>query len=196
VLYLIRHGETASNAARVVQTPETPLNEVGIAQAERLARRLAAADITRIVSSDLTRAAMTAEAIRTVTGRPVELDPDLQERNYGDVRGLPYAEVAADILAPDYEPPGGESWSDFHARVERAAELMTLRARAAARAHNALSLDSIEFLNLTHTATLVVACAETRRESRGLHYTTDHPYRNNERYLRDTVIAGWQPEEA
>jgi L-aspartate oxidase len=77
-----------------------------------------------------------------------------------------------------------------------AATLMTLRARAAARAHNALSLDSIEFLNLTHTATLVVACAETRRESRGLHYTTDHPYRNNERYLRDTIIAGWQPEEA
>jgi probable phosphoglycerate mutase len=128
VLYLIRHGETASNAARIVQTPETPLNEVGIAQAERLGRRLAAAKITRIVSSDLTRAAMTAEAIRTVTGLPIELDPDLQERNYGDVRGLPYAEVAADILAPDYEPPGGESWSDFHARVERAWSTITLHA--------------------------------------------------------------------
>ena len=119
MIYLIRHGETASNAARIVQTPETPLSEVGIAQAERLGRRLADAGITAILSSDLTRASMTAEAIRAVTGLPVELDPDLQERNYGDVRGLPYAEVGADILALDYDPPGGERWSEFHARVER-----------------------------------------------------------------------------
>lgn len=119
MIYLIRHGETASNAARIVQTPETPLSEIGIAQAERLARRLADAGITRILSSDLARALMTAEAIRAVTRRPIELDPDLQERNYGDVRGLPYAEVGGDILAPDYEPPGGERWADFHARVER-----------------------------------------------------------------------------
>jgi probable phosphoglycerate mutase len=120
MIYLIRHGETASNAARIVQTPETPLSEVGSAQAELLGRRLAGEGITRIVSSDLTRAAMTAEAIRAVTGVPIGLDPDLQERNYGDVRGLPYAEVAADILAPDYEPPGGERWAEFHIRVERA----------------------------------------------------------------------------
>jgi probable phosphoglycerate mutase len=72
-----------------------------------------------MMSSDLPRASRTAEAIRAVTGIPVELDPDLQERNYGDVRGLPYAEVAADILASDYEPPGGERWADFHTRVER-----------------------------------------------------------------------------
>lgn len=120
MIYLIRHGETASNAARIVQRPETPLSEVGILQAERLARRLAAAGITRILSSDLIRASMTAEAIRTVTGLPIELDAELQERNYGDVRGLPYAEVGADILAPDYDPPGGERWTDFHARVEHA----------------------------------------------------------------------------
>jgi probable phosphoglycerate mutase len=63
---------------------------------------------------------MTAEAIRGVTGIAVELEPDLQERNYGDVRGLPYADVAGDILEQSYEPPGGERWEDFHARVERA----------------------------------------------------------------------------
>jgi probable phosphoglycerate mutase len=119
MIYLIRHGETASNAARIVQTPETPLSEVGIAQAERLARRLAGTGITGILSSDLARASMTAEAIRAATGIPIELDPDLQERNYGDVRGLSYAEVGADILALDYDPPGGERWAEFHARVER-----------------------------------------------------------------------------
>jgi len=120
MIYLIRHGETASNAARIIQTPDTPLSEVGIAQAERLGRRLATEGIRRILSSDLARASMTAAAIRSATGVSVELDPDLQERNYGEVRGKPYTEVAADILALDYEPPGGERWEDFHARVERA----------------------------------------------------------------------------
>jgi len=117
-IYLIRHGETTSNAARVVQTPETPLSKRGIAQAERLARRLAREDITQIVSSDLARALMTAERLRAATAAPIELEPRLQERNYGDIRGRAYADIGADILGPDYEPPGGETWEDFHARVD------------------------------------------------------------------------------
>ena len=77
-----------------------------------------------------------------------------------------------------------------------AAALMDLHARAAVDVRRALNLDTIEFLNLVHTATLIVACAERRRESRGLHYTIDYPYRNNERFLRDTIVAGREPEEA
>ncbi len=42
---------------------------------------------------------------------------------------------------------------------------------------------------LTRLATLVVRCALRRRESRGLHFTESHPYRDSERYLRDTVLA-------
>jgi len=38
-------------------------------------------------------------------------------------------------------------------------------------------------------ASLIVRCAQRRLESRGLHYTTSHPYRDSERYLRDTVLA-------
>ncbi len=118
LLYLIRHGETASNAARIVQTPETPLSARGVAQAERLARRLAGEGIRRILSSDLPRALMTAERLRDATGAELRLEPRLQERNYGDIRGRAYAEIGADILGPDYEPPGGERWADFHARVD------------------------------------------------------------------------------
>ena len=40
-ILLIRHGETALNAARIVQPADTPLSERGIAQARALARRLA-----------------------------------------------------------------------------------------------------------------------------------------------------------
>jgi broad specificity phosphatase PhoE len=44
-ILLIRHGETDSNAARIVQTPDVPLSARGVAQAERLARRLAGAGV-------------------------------------------------------------------------------------------------------------------------------------------------------
>lgn len=119
-IFLIRHGETASNAARIVQTPETPLSDRGIEQADRLARRLASLGVAAILASDLARAQMTAERIRSVTKAPITLDPGLQERNYGDIRGLPYATLGVDILAPDYDPPGGERWAEFHARVDTA----------------------------------------------------------------------------
>jgi probable phosphoglycerate mutase len=119
-LYLIRHAESVLNAARVVQPPEAPLSEIGRGQAERIGARLAGAGIDRIVSSDLARAVATAEAIARHTGASLAFDADLQERNYGAIRGTPYAELREDIFGPDYVPPEGESWDVFHARVDRA----------------------------------------------------------------------------
>ena len=119
-LYLVRHGETVFNATRVVQPADAPLSERGYAQAERLAMRLADAGIESIRTSDLPRALATAEAIARRTGAGLELDPDLQERSYGAIRGTPYAELREDIFGPDYVPPEGETWAAFHARVDRA----------------------------------------------------------------------------
>lgn len=119
-IFLVRHGETHGNAARIVQRPDLPLSPRGIAQAEHLARRLASAGIGQILSSDLARAASTAEALRRRIGMPLTFEPALQERNFGDLRGTPYADLKVDIFAPGYEPPGGESWEVFHARVDRA----------------------------------------------------------------------------
>ncbi len=119
-IFLIRHGETASNAARIVQTPDTPLSERGIEQAELLASRLASLGVAAILASDLARAHMTAERVGAATNAPITLDPGLQERNFGDIRGRPYATLGVDIFAPDYAPPGGERWDEFHARVDAA----------------------------------------------------------------------------
>ena len=47
---------------------------------------------------------------------------------------------------------------------------------------------SAELRNLLENAALIVRCARLRRESRGLHYTEDHPWRDNERFLRDTIV--------
>jgi probable phosphoglycerate mutase len=120
VIFLIRHGETIGNASRIVQVPDSPLSPRGVLQAERLARRLAQEGIARIVSSDLARAATTAHTLQRLTGAPLVFEPSLQERNFGDLRGRPYADLGFDMFAPDYAPPSGETWPVFHARVDRA----------------------------------------------------------------------------
>jgi broad specificity phosphatase PhoE len=130
-IYLVRHGETALNAARILQPAATPLSERGIEQAACVARRLASAGIARILVSDLLRAEMTAEAIARTTGAALVRDPDLAERNFGALRGRPYAALGLDPFAPEYEPPEGESWAAFHARVDRAWERVDAAARAA-----------------------------------------------------------------
>lgn len=127
-IYLVRHGETAGNATRIFQMPDAPLSERGIAQAERVAQRLAGCGIGLVLASDFARAEMTAARVRDATGVAVEIEPLLQERSFGALRGRAYAELGFDAFAPDYEPPEGESWRAFESRVDRAWE----RIRAAA----------------------------------------------------------------
>jgi broad specificity phosphatase PhoE len=65
-LYLIRHGQSAGNAAgRFGGHSPTPLSELGARQAEITAQALAKERITVIYSSDLFRAVQTAIARRT-----------------------------------------------------------------------------------------------------------------------------------
>ena len=136
-IFLIRHGETLGNASRTVQLPDNPLSPRGVAQAERLARRLEHLGIAAILSSDFSRAVTTAEHLRRVTGAPISLSPLLQERSFGDLRGTPYAELGFDMFAPDYAPPNGETWEVFHERVDRA-WLLVQKAAAAADGHLAV----------------------------------------------------------
>jgi L-aspartate oxidase len=56
-------------------------------------------------------------------------------------------------------------------------------------AESAPTSDLVELRNLIQTALLVVRCALLRKESRGLHYTVDHAYRDNEHCLRDTIVV-------
>lgn len=50
-----------------------------------------------------------------------------------------------------------------------------------------ITSDLIELRNIATVAELVVECALRRRESRGLHYTLDHPEKDS-RFLADTVV--------
>ncbi len=135
-IYLIRHGETTLNATRVMQHPDTPLSQTGFEQARRLAERFRGHPFARILASDYTRAQQTADALRAVTAAPLEIEPLLRERNFGALRGQSYEALATaqvDAFGADFSPPGGETWEQFHARVDRAWEKLTTAALPAGR---------------------------------------------------------------
>lgn len=128
-LILIRHGETDWNrAGRIQGLTDIPLNDAGREQARRAAEELRselaispsdAADAAVIVSSDLQRAAETADIIAGALGLDAPRRyPELRERAYGDAEGLLTAEFqrrwgpwhVADV-------PGAETRADLRRRA-------------------------------------------------------------------------------
>lgn len=88
-LILWRHGQTDHNlAGRVQGQIDIALNKTGLTQAAQASPALAALEPTRIVSSPLSRARATAQALAQLTGLDVEVDPDLAERSFGTWEGL------------------------------------------------------------------------------------------------------------
>jgi broad specificity phosphatase PhoE len=128
-IILVRHGETPLNAARVLQFPDTPLGERGLAQARAVARRLALIPPVAILASDMSRAWMTAEAIAAATGLPIRASKLLHERNFGDLRGRRFDELDHNPIAAEHGAPNGESMAVFRSRVIQAFdEILAMRA--------------------------------------------------------------------
>ena len=54
--------------------------------------------------------------------------------------------------------------------------------------HSHVTLETIELRNLAQVARLIIECALRRKESRGLHFNTDYPERDDSRPASDTVL--------
>ncbi|HSW31592.1 MAG TPA: histidine phosphatase family protein [Longimicrobiales bacterium] len=94
-LHLLRHGETASNAARVYAgRSEEPLTARGRAQALEAGRRLLGEGVSAIHSSPLRRAVETAGVLASALQVPVRVEEDLTEMALGPWEGLSEEEVA------------------------------------------------------------------------------------------------------
>ena len=107
---LVRHGETDWNFTRRYQGwADILLNDVGLEQAEVVARAIAGEEWDAIVSSPLARARSTAGSIATALGLgEIEDDSDLRERGYGEAEGLTLEEREARWAGPEW--PGLEPW--------------------------------------------------------------------------------------
>lgn len=130
-LVVIRHGETAWNAAlRIQGHTDIPLNETGRWQAERMAAALADAGLSAVYSSDLQRAAQTAAPLARAAGLAVQHDSGLRERHFGVFEGATFQEI--EQRWPEdarrwrqrergFAPGGGETLQDFYQRCVAAA---------------------------------------------------------------------------
>lgn len=123
-LTLVRHGATDWNGAgRWQGWTDTPLGALGETQAARLNSRLAGRTFDAAHSSDLARAARTAELVLPA-GTPLTLDVRLRELHFGQFEGVTTGEVLHDPhyaewqLDPWQRPaPGGESLAAVGARL-------------------------------------------------------------------------------
>jgi broad specificity phosphatase PhoE len=90
-LTLIRHGETEwSKSGQHTGRTDIPLTAAGEARAAALAPALAGRKFTAVLCSPAQRAVRTAE-LAGLTG--IELEPDLQEWDYGGYEGMTTAQI-------------------------------------------------------------------------------------------------------
>ncbi len=122
---LVRHGEAEGNREhRFIGQLNVPLSEFGRRQAGLVSQRLAEAGVTRIISSDLSRATDTVAPL-AATGVPLRLDDRLREINNGEWGGKSPEEIQAGWpemweryrSGEDVPRPGGERWIDVQTRA-------------------------------------------------------------------------------
>lgn len=95
-LVILRHGVTSHNAAGIWQGHlDIELTADGVDQARAVAETLVGYGFSRIVSSDLRRAAATARVLGQRCGLPVSIERRLREIDVGAWQGLDAAGVEA-----------------------------------------------------------------------------------------------------
>lgn len=125
ILYFVRHGETDANTIDLIQGQrDVRLNENGMKQAETVGKRMQNMKFDCIYSSDLSRAAFTAECI--ANGRKVIYTPRLREWAFGTWEGKTLDEIsviypdefkAYKEISNDFHPSGGESTMQLKKRA-------------------------------------------------------------------------------
>jgi 2,3-bisphosphoglycerate-dependent phosphoglycerate mutase len=136
-LYLVRHGETATNRAQLIQGWDSePLNARGRWQAERAGQRLAQVGLQALYASPLDRARETATIIGRLVGLEVILVKELREMDTGLISGMHRAQFMLRHprlmwawLRDDSTLafPNGEVMADFYQRARRAIDGLIAR---------------------------------------------------------------------
>ena len=126
-LLLIRHAHSTM-AARFCGHSNPPLSDAGREQLPEIIRGLEPWPVVRVCTSDLKRAYDTAAAIAASRSLSLVVRPGLREINFGEWEGRSWEEIEASDPASASEwlarypltaPPGGESFADYRAKVEK-----------------------------------------------------------------------------
>lgn len=127
-IYLVRHGETDWNRdLRLQGILDVGLNEVGMRQGRRIAKRFSSMRGLKVYTSPLRRALHTATLLPSY-GRdcPVMVEPRLREIDHGAWTGLTMDRITRDFpeefdrwqSRPDrVRPRGGESLQEAYSRA-------------------------------------------------------------------------------
>jgi len=126
IAYIVRHGETDSNAENLFRGWSNPaLNEDGLRACQAIANYFSYERVGRVISSDLDRAMQTAQAIIDCgcVACPY-LSTDFNLRPWGIASFTGKEKTAANLKKLDYYvrnpdvkvPPDGESRNDFKNR--------------------------------------------------------------------------------
>ncbi|MGA3214428.1 MAG: histidine phosphatase family protein [Acidimicrobiales bacterium] len=119
-VFLLRHGETALNAAGVLRGQlDIPLNETGEAEALALGGAFRDVPLSAVVSSPLKRALETASPVASASRAPLSIDERLSDRFYGELAGHSLEHVEKRFGSIDAAPLV-EAWQLLEARAEEA----------------------------------------------------------------------------
>jgi len=120
-VYLARHGETAwTLTGQHTGRTDIPLTGRGERNARSLAQRLTGVAFASVLTSPLSRALRTCELAGF--GGQADIDPDLQEWDYGQYEGRRTADIRQERPGWDLFRdgcPGGESVEAVGARADR-----------------------------------------------------------------------------
>ena len=148
--YFLRHGETVWNREKICQgQSESQLNEAGVEQAHHAAEILKSEPIERIVASPLIRVRDTAKVVADKLNLDVIFDDGLKECHLGEMQGKSRGEWLADYWTHNFDPPGGERFSEFSSRVwEAMARAVELGPNTLIIAHGGLWIAAQEFIRV------------------------------------------------
>jgi broad specificity phosphatase PhoE len=138
-IYMLRHGKPLFPDGRsyIYGWTDYPLSPLGKEQAKNIGAALSSVRFDRVISSDLSRAAETADIVAASQRPPipnVERDPDLREINMGEWDGKAAAEIKENYVdifrergldLANVAAPGGETFVRLRERAMKAFERIT-----------------------------------------------------------------------
>ncbi len=137
VVYFVRHGQSESNVLPIFQAPDSPLTELGMTQARRIAQRASRLPFEALISSPFLRARDTAAQIEKATGKKAEYSDLFIERMHpNELHGRPHDDPEASALwlefnrslhTPGLKVGDGESYEELVARADAALRFLEER---------------------------------------------------------------------